>query len=81
MDHCTGKRFKIVEDIKSVSLSNAHFVSSDAASLFINIPLKKATLLICNFIEITLCRGCSPVNLQHIFRALFPKNISKPEYA
>ena len=28
----------------------------------------------CSFIEITLCHGCSPVNLLHIFRAPFPKN-------
>ena len=27
-----------------------------------------------NFIEITLRHGCSPVNLQHIFRTTFPKN-------
>ena len=27
-----------------------------------------------NIIEITLRRGCSPVNLLHIFRASFPKN-------
>ena len=29
-----------------------------------------------NFIEITLRRGCSPVNLLHIFRTPFPKNTS-----
>ena len=29
-----------------------------------------------NFIEITLSHGCSPVNLQHIFRTHFPKNTS-----
>ena len=29
-----------------------------------------------NFIEITLRHGCSPVNLLHIFRTLFPKNTS-----
>ena len=29
-----------------------------------------------NFIEITLRFRCSPVNLQHIFRTLFPKNTS-----
>ena len=29
-----------------------------------------------NFIEITLWHGCSPVNLQHIFRTSFPKNTS-----
>ena len=29
-----------------------------------------------NFIEITLRHGCSSVNLLHIFRTPFPKNIS-----
>ena len=28
----------------------------------------------CNFIEITLRHGCSPVNLLYIFRTLFPEN-------
>ena len=32
--------------------------------------------LLCNFIEITLRHGCSPVNLLHIFRTLFPRNTS-----
>ena len=32
--------------------------------------------LLCNFIEITLRHGCSPVNLLHIFRTPFPKNTS-----
>ena len=32
--------------------------------------------LICNFIEITLRHGCSPVNLLHIFRTHLTKNIS-----
>ena len=31
--------------------------------------------LLCNFIEITLRHGCSPVNLLHIFRKPFYKNI------
>ena len=30
--------------------------------------------LLCNFIEITLQHGCSPVNLLHIFRTAFLKN-------
>ena len=30
-----------------------------------------------NFIEIALRHGCSPVNLLHIFRTPFPKNISE----
>ena len=32
--------------------------------------------LLCNFIEITLRHGCSPVNLLHIFRTPFSKNAS-----
>ena len=32
--------------------------------------------LLCNFIEIALQHGCSPVNLLHIFRTLSPKNTS-----
>ena len=32
--------------------------------------------LFCNFIEITLRHGRSPVNLLHIFRTPFPKNTS-----
>ena len=31
----------------------------------------------CSFIEITLCHGCSPINLLHIFRKPFPKNTSE----
>ena len=30
--------------------------------------------LLCNFIEIALRHGCSPLNLLHIFRIPFPKN-------
>ena len=32
--------------------------------------------LLCNFIEITLRHGCSPVNLLHIFKTPFTKNTS-----
>ena len=32
--------------------------------------------LLCNFVEITLRRGCSPVNLLQIFRTPFTKNTS-----
>ena len=32
--------------------------------------------LLCNFIEIELRHGCSPVNLPHIFRIPFPRNTS-----
>ena len=34
-------------------------------------------LLFCNFIEIALRHGCSPVNLLHIFRTPFPQNTSE----
>ena len=30
-------------------------------------------LQLCNFIEITFRHGCSPVNLLHILRTLFPQ--------
>ena len=33
--------------------------------------------ILCNFIEITLRHGCSPVNLLHIFRTPFTKNTSE----
>ena len=32
--------------------------------------------LLCNFIQITLRHGCSPVNLLHFFGTLFPRNTS-----
>ena len=32
--------------------------------------------LLCNFIEIALWQGCSPVNLLHFFRTSFSKNTS-----
>ena len=32
--------------------------------------------LLCNFVEITLRHGCSPVNLLHIFRTTFLRNTS-----
>ena len=33
-------------------------------------------MLLCNFIEITLRRGCSHINLLHIFRTPLSKNTS-----
>ena len=33
--------------------------------------------LLCNFVEITLWHGCSPVNLLHIFRTPFCRNTSE----
>ena len=32
--------------------------------------------LLCNFIEMGLRHGCSPVNLVHVFRTSYPKNTS-----
>ena len=32
--------------------------------------------ILCNFIEIALWHGCSPVNLLHVFRTPFPRNTS-----
>ena len=41
-----------------------------------NLKRSSPSELLWNFIEITLRRGCSPVNLLHIFRTTFPKNTS-----
>ena len=37
---------------------------------------KVALQLYCNFIELALWHGCSPVNLLYIFRTSFSKNTS-----
>ena len=41
-------------------------------------PMSKCDFnkVVCNFIEIALWHGCSPVNLLYIFRTPFSKNIS-----
>ena len=41
-------------------------------------PMSKCDFnkVVCNFIEIALWHGCSPVNLLHIFRTPFSKNTS-----
>ena len=46
------------------------FTAEDTCQSAISIKLQS------NFIEITLWDGCSPVNLLHIFRTPFLKNIS-----
>ena len=45
----------------------------------VNHPCRSAISinLLCNFIEITLRHGCSPVNLLHILRKSFLKNTSE----
>ena len=40
------------------------------------IPKWNFDKLLCNFIQITLRHGCSPVNLLHIIRTPFPNNTS-----
>ena len=40
-------------------------------SFVISTVPKKIELMLCNFIEIALRHGCSPVNLLHIFRTPF----------
>ena len=39
-------------------------------------PCRSVIWIHCNFIEITLRHGCSPLNLLHIFRTAFTKNTS-----
>ena len=50
----------------AVKLYSEQLMSDSAAPLFCK--------LLCNFIEITLRHGCSPVNLLHTSRTLFTKN-------
>ena len=47
--------------------------SENMQQIYRRTPMPK---LLCNFIEIALRHGCSPINLQHFFRTPFPKNTS-----
>ena len=49
--------------------------SENMQQIYRRTPMPKCDLL-CNFIEIALRHGCSPVNLLHIFRPPFSKNTS-----
>ena len=54
--------------------------SENMQQIYRRTPMPKCNFnkvaLLCNFIEITLRHGCYPVNLLHIFRTPFPRNIS-----
>ena len=53
------------------------FTEPRMENCFWKFPVPSVALqLLCNFIKITLRHGCSPVNLLHIFRTPFTKNIS-----
>ena len=45
-------------------------------SSHLEVFLGKGVVLLCNFIEIALRHGCSPVSWLHIFRTPFPMNTS-----
>ena len=56
--------------------------SENMQQIYRRIPIpkcdfNKVALQLCNFIEIALRHGCSPVNLLHVFRTPFLKNISQ----
>ena len=50
--------------------------SENMQQIYRRTPVPKYDLL-CNFIEIALRHGCSPVNFLHIFRTPFPKKTSE----
>ena len=50
--------------------------SSRSEVFLLKCVLKICSKLLCNFLEIKLRHGCSPVNLLHIFRTPFTKNTS-----
>ena len=54
--------------LKSVLKIRSKFTGEHPCQSVISIKL------LCNFIEITLLHGCSPVNLLHIFRTPFLRN-------
>ena len=58
--------------IKAVLKICSKFTGTHHCRSVISISIK----LLCNFIEIALRHGCSPVNLLHIFRTYSFKNIS-----
>ena len=55
----------LVEDVLKIC---SKFTGEHPCRSVISIKLR------CNFIEVTLWHGCSPVNLLDIFRTPFPKN-------
>ena len=55
---------------KVVQKTSSEFTGEHTCGALISVKL------LCNFIEITLRHGCSPVNLLYSFRAPFPKNTS-----
>ena len=57
---------------KSPTPQNCQTHPSNSSAVLPVLPL----CCLCNFIEITLRHGCSPVNLLHIFRIPFLKNTS-----
>ena len=53
------------------------FLNSEVSLVFLKVEkILQQIKLLCNFTEITLRRGCSPVNFLYIFRIPFSKNIS-----
>ena len=54
---------------KFLNASTFKIVEKISQPKFQNYPLQS------NFIKTTLRHGCSPVDLQHIFRTPYPKNI------
>ena len=72
--------------VKYISYGQAHLFrgvlstscSENMQQIYKRTPMPKCDFnkVACNFIEITLQHGSSPVKLLHIFRIAFPKNTS-----
>ena len=60
-------------EFSSNSLIDQAAAKKQNEDIILNMPMPK---LLCNFIEVALRHGCSPVNVLHIFRTPFPKNTS-----
>ena len=87
--HTTSSNQNLCSDLASINNDDNALIRSDSNFWFatrknyqslqeyVIIRSNPLEVLLCNFIEIALQHGCSPVNLLHIFRSPSPKNTSK----
>ena len=72
---CATKRYHIFQKQSSRGFLRKEY-SENMHQIYRRTPMPKCDFnkVACNFIEIALRHGCSPVNLLHIFRTPFYKN-------
>ena len=73
---CNGRQFNFKGFDKAEPAIQRCSYKNVLCSKFTGEHPRRSIKLHCNFIDITLRQGCSPVNLLHVFRTLFPMNTS-----